>query len=163
VIQRLETAANQNLDALDAEVKLDKENDQRTSAVLDAIRESQHQLGQIKLNQPSLAAPLGKLQDQLGDEIGSRVMMLRNRIEVNRESLVGMMANQSFQDLTGQALKKIIAFIEGLEMQILQLVQKYRPVLGLNSSKPAPAPAAEPTVEAQNQDQVDSLLADLGF
>ncbi|MEE8395587.1 MAG: protein phosphatase CheZ [bacterium] len=80
--------------------------------------------------------------------------------------------NQGFQDLTGQTLKKTIEFIETLELQLVDLLQKYRPILGLTAQAGQPAQVAEPGQEAapqaapqlrQSQDQVDSLLADLGF
>lgn len=164
VIQRLEEAALQNLDSLDAHLARIKQGQHSAGELLDALRASQHLLGEIKLQNPATAARLTRLQDQLGDGIGSRVMLLRNRAELNRESLISMTANQSFQDLTGQTLKKIIAFVETLEMQILAILEKYRPVLGLSGPKTKPvAEASDSRQQSQDQDQVDALLADLGF
>ena len=92
-------------------------------------------------------------------------MMLQNRIEGWGEEYLKMMANQSFQDLTGQTMGKIITFVEELEMQLVAILEKYRPVLGLTVRKAAPKPdeAPEETPARQNQGQVDALLADLGF
>ena len=164
VMQRLEEAALHNLDSLEAHLGRIDRGKIASDDLLLALRESQHLIGTLKLQDPASSVRLSRLQDHLGDGIGSRVMLLRNRAELNRESLISMMANQSFQDLTGQTLKKIIAFVETLEMQIVSILERYRPVLGLSSPNPKAAqePGAEPE-QRQDQDQVDSLLADLGF
>ena len=164
VMGRLEQAANHNLDALEAHLGRVKRSRTAMAKLLEDLREGQRRLGRLKLAHPEVASRLTQLQDELGDGIGSRVMLLCNRAELNRDSLISMTANQSFQDLTGQTLKKIIAFIQNLEAQIVALLEKYRPVLGLTAPKrsgPKAAPAAR--IEGQNQDQVDALLADLGF
>jgi chemotaxis protein CheZ len=166
VIRGLEEAALHNLDALDAHLGRISRGQKATDDLLAALRESQHVIGEIKLQSPAASERLTRLQDQLGDGIGSRVMLLRNRAELKRESHISMTANQSFQDLTGQTLKKIIAFVETLEMQIVGILERYRPVLGLSGSKrkeDAPGESVEKPIEKQNQDQVDALLADLGF
>jgi chemotaxis protein CheZ len=163
VIQRLEQAANQNLDALEAHLHRVENARSGIDELLKTLRESQQMLGMLKLEHPQIAERITRLQDDLGDGIGSRVMLLRNRAEINRESLISMTANQSFQDLTGQTLKKIIAFIENLQIQIVKLLEKYRPVLGLTAPKSGPPKDEAAARERQSQDQVDALLADLGF
>jgi chemotaxis protein CheZ len=83
-----------------------------------------------------------------------------------------MMA-QDFQDLSGQVIKKVIDIITRTEMQLVQLL--------IDSSPSAPAAVAKPenaepvTVDnhvlegpqtadsALKQDDVDDLLASLGF
>jgi chemotaxis protein CheZ len=88
------------------------------------------------------------------------------------EVLSDIMMAQDFQDLSGQVIKKVIDIITRTEMQLVQL---------LIDSSPVPAadgPAAEPvevTVDnhvlegpqtegnALKQDDVDDLLASLGF
>ena len=49
-----------------------------------------------------------------------------------------LFANRSFRDLTGQTLKKVIAFIESLQFQLIQVISK-------QSGKPTvAAPVAAP-------------------
>ena len=87
------------------------------------------------------------------------------------EVLSDIMMAQDFQDLSGQVIKKVIDIITRTEMQLVQLL--------VDSSPDAPAagktPAGEVTVDnhvlegpqtgdaALKQDDVDDLLASLGF
>jgi len=165
VISRLEDSANQNLDALEASASRAKDEQSNTDGVLGGLRDVQQRLGELKLSHPAAAQALAALQDKLGDGVGSPMMLLQSRTEANRESYVSMMANQSFQDLTGQTLKKTIAFIENLQLQLMELLERYRPMFGL-STPTAASKALESSKDGpdrQSQDQVDSLLADLGF
>ena len=87
------------------------------------------------------------------------------------EVLSDIMMAQDFQDLSGQVIKKVIDIITRTEMQLVQLL--------VDSSPDAPTagktPAGEVTVDnhvlegpqtgdaALKQDDVDDLLASLGF
>ena len=165
VISRLEDSANQNLDALEDSANLVKEEQSNADGVLSGLREVQQRLGELKLAHPEAAQALAALQDKLGDGVGSPMMLLQSRVEANRESYFSMMANQSFQDLTGQTLKKTIAFIENLQLQLMELLERYRPMFGLSTPPAAPKAleSSQDSPDRQSQDQVDSLLADLGF
>ncbi len=165
VISRLEDSANQNLDALEASVSRVKDEQSNADGVLSGLRDVQQRLGELKLAHPAAAQALAALQDKLGDGVGSPMLLLRNRAEVSRESYMSMMANQSFQDLTGQTLKKTIAFIENLQLQLMELLERYRPMFGLSTPPAAPKAleSSQDSPDRQSQDQVDSLLADLGF
>ncbi|MDT8398927.1 MAG: protein phosphatase CheZ [Pseudomonadales bacterium] len=99
----------------------------------------------------------------------------------NKELLEIMMA-QDFQDLTGQVIKKMIDVVRGLEFQLLQVLLDNVPDGGgrgdlqrrVDELKGAEVrreasllngpqiKAGEPDV-INSQDQVDDLLADLGF
>ncbi|MCZ6474613.1 MAG: protein phosphatase CheZ, partial [SAR324 cluster bacterium] len=132
-------------------------------------RKSQQILGELKANHPGQADALTSLQNKLEDQIGSGIVLMRNQIQENSGTYMSLTANQGFQDLTGQTLKKTIEFIEDLEMQLVQILKKYKPMFS-----PAAGVAAAPAEQSleqgpdpqgitQNQDEVDDLLAALGF
>lgn len=99
----------------------------------------------------------------------------------NKELLEIMMA-QDFQDLTGQVLKKMVDVIRGLEFQLLQVVldnvppeegreelQRRADELKQSDARREATLLNGPQINpnqpdvVSNQDQVDDLLADLGF
>ena len=82
--------------------------------------------------------------------------------------LLEIMMAQDFQDLTGQVIKKITLLAQGLEQQLLHLLVDFAPAevrceidCGLLNG-PVVNAAARPDVMT-NQNQVDELLASLGF
>ncbi|UZG44698.1 protein phosphatase CheZ [Caldimonas thermodepolymerans] len=80
-----------------------------------------------------------------------------------------IMLSQSFQDLSGQVIKKVIDIITRTEHQLLDLLVDSAPEQQPAAAPaPSPAPASElagPQVpdKALKQDEVDDLLASLGF
>lgn len=99
----------------------------------------------------------------------------------NKELLEIMMA-QDFQDLTGQVIKKMVDVIRGLEFQLLQVVldnvppeegrdelQRRANELKQSEAKREATFLNGPQINTDmpdvvsSQDQVDDLLADLGF
>jgi chemotaxis protein CheZ len=86
--------------------------------------------------------------------------------EAEKARLLEIMMAQDFQDITGQLIKKIVAITNKAEMELAQLLRDNAPaeVKAAHEAKPVEllnGPSA-PTV-ALVQDDVDSLLADLGF
>ena len=83
--------------------------------------------------------------------------------------LMEIMMAQDFQDLTGQVIKKVTHTVQRLELDLVQLLLANVPP----TSKPAPTkeglmngPVVNPEKSQDtlnNQDQVDDLLASLGF
>ena len=82
--------------------------------------------------------------------------------------LMEIMMAQDFQDLTGQVIKKMMEMIKGMEVQLLQVLIDNAPadkrppeanagLLNGPQTRPGQADAVE------GQDQVDDLLASLGF
>nr|WP_240902088.1 protein phosphatase CheZ [Wenzhouxiangella sp. XN24] len=64
---------------------------------------------------------------------------------------------QSFQDLSGQAIRRVIEVSGELERRLASLVQRA-------GGKPPAAPVAGPGAQrVQGQDEVDALLSGLGF
>lgn len=73
---------------------------------------------------------------------------------------------QNYQDLTGQALQKVVKLVTGIETQLLSLIQLF----GGESALPGPSPEATPAPEPPSpeegrlsQDATDALLASFGF
>lgn len=86
--------------------------------------------------------------------------------EAEKARLLEIMMAQDFQDITGQLIKKIVAITHKAETELAQLLRDNAPpeVKAAVEHKPVElmnGPSA-PTI-AMVQDDVDSLLADLGF
>ncbi|RZI41202.1 protein phosphatase CheZ [Herbaspirillum sp. HC18] len=87
--------------------------------------------------------------------------------EAEKARLLDIMMAQDFQDITGQLIKKIVVITNRVEQELAQLLRDNAPPevkAAMAESKPVElmqgpsAPGA-----AMAQDDVDSLLADLGF
>lgn len=86
--------------------------------------------------------------------------------ELEKARLLEIMMAQDFQDITGQLIKKIVSITHKAEGELAQLLRDNAPaeVKAAHEHKPAEllnGPSA-PSV-AMAQDDVDGLLADLGF
>ncbi|MET0329802.1 MAG: protein phosphatase CheZ [Dyella sp.] len=73
----------------------------------------------------------------------------------SREGLNDMVLAQSWQDLSGQRIKKVVVFIESVESSLLELVR----LTGALAGGEAPVTAAKVT----SQDEADRLLSEFGF
>ena len=87
--------------------------------------------------------------------------------EAEKARLLDIMMAQDFQDITGQLIKKIVNITNRVENELAQLLRDNAPPevkAAMAENKPVElmqGPAAPGTAMAQ--DDVDSLLADLGF
>ncbi|KZC36070.1 MULTISPECIES: protein phosphatase CheZ [Rhodanobacter] len=72
-----------------------------------------------------------------------------------REGLADMVLAQSWQDLTGQRIKKVASFIGTVESSLLELVR----LTGALAGSEAPASAAK----VSSQEDADRLLSEFGF
>ncbi len=91
--------------------------------------------------------------------------------ETEKARLLEIMMAQDFQDITGQLIKKIVTITHKAENELAQLLRDNAPPeikAARAETKPADAPVqlmngpSAPTI-AMVQDDVDGLLADLGF
>jgi len=71
------------------------------------------------------------------------------------EGLNDMVLVQSWQDLAGQRVKKVVGFIESVESSLLELVR----LTGALAGREAPVEVDK----VHNQDEVDRLLSEFGF
>lgn len=92
--------------------------------------------------------------------------------EAEKARLLDIMMAQDFQDITGQLIKKIVNITHKAESELAQLLRDNAPpeVKAAHTEKPVDtssvdlmAGPAVPGGHAMAQDDVDSLLADLGF
>jgi len=88
--------------------------------------------------------------------------------DAEKARLLDIMMAQDFQDITGQLIKKIVVITNQVELELAQLLRDNAPpeVKAAMAAENKPAelmqgPSAPGTAMAQ--DDVDSLLADLGF
>jgi chemotaxis protein CheZ len=90
------------------------------------------------------------------------------QVSATNAQLMEIMMAQDFQDLTGQVIKKMMQVIEDMDTQLLQLLRDNAPMLEkrpetspsmLNGPEITPGKADA----VAEQDQVDDLLASLGF
>lgn len=86
--------------------------------------------------------------------------------EAEKARLLEIMMAQDFQDITGQLIKKVVTITKSVEQELAELLRDNAPpsVREKLAAKPVPlmsGPSA-PSV-ALDQDNVDDLLADLGF
>jgi chemotaxis protein CheZ len=72
-----------------------------------------------------------------------------------REGLNDMVMAQSWQDLSGQRIKKVVNFIESVESSLLELVHLTGALAGRE-----PPPVVE---KISGQDEADRLLSEFGF
>lgn len=103
---------------------------------------------------PATAADWEKLLRQFSAELAVRN---DSAAALNTEILMA----QEFQDLTGQSLKKVIRLIREVEESLVSLIKMF----GLQEQHPQQASTAGSTTPTAGykQDDVDSLLASLGF
>ena len=90
-----------------------------------------------------------------------------SRIAITNAQLTEIMLAQDFQDLTGQVIKKIVAVVQNIETQLLQVLieaipeEKKAEAVGLMNGPIINAAGRTDVVTSQAQ--VDDLLESLGF
>lgn len=91
-----------------------------------------------------------------------------NQTNATNAQLLNIMMAQDFQDLTGQVIKKITQMVQFLEHELVQLLvdnvpaDKWGEASGILLNGPVVNPEGRSDV-VTNQNQVDDLLASLGF
>lgn len=84
------------------------------------------------------------------------VKFLRDFKNSLEDDLTEILTTQSFQDLTGQVLKKVINLVGDLEVELLKLITTFG--LKIEEKKTVPK-----EVEKVSQEEVDDLLKEFGF
>ena len=84
--------------------------------------------------------------------------------DAERSRLMEIMMAQDFQDITGQIIKKVVAITQKLEQELAQLLRDNAPAVVAVKDRPVDLMAGpDVPASAMGQDDVDDLLADLGF
>ncbi|MFH2131708.1 MAG: protein phosphatase CheZ [bacterium] len=182
VIKRMEDSANSTLDV--AEVLLDRnaKEKERVLKLTDFWAQTKSELSEIQKTYPDvdekIAGIISNLDDQILEELESRAQELSEE----ETTYFDIISNQSFQDITGQTLKKIITFIEQLEFSLLNILQKYggkpvdakekealaaiSPLVGIKTEDGLVLEGPQdnqPKKETAKQADVDKMLAEFGF
>ena len=90
------------------------------------------------------------------------------QVSATNAQLMEIMMAQDFQDLTGQVIKKMMHVIQDMDTQLLQLLKDNAPALE-KRAEASPSMLNGPEITqgkadaVGDQDQVDDLLASLGF
>lgn len=101
------------------------------------------------------------IASRLAASTGATAETLRVDGKRLHELLSEILMAQSFQDLSGQAIRRVIEVSGELERRLVLLVQRAG---GRRGAGPASSQAPRPPVDRlQDQDEVDALLSGLGF
>lgn len=118
----------------------------------------------------------GKLSVEEFKTLASDSRQFSNKVvtvtEAEKARLLEIMMAQDFQDITGQLIKKIVAITHKAESELAQLLRDNAPP-EIKAARAETKPAADTPAGLMNgpsapaiamvQDDVDDLLADLGF
>jgi chemotaxis protein CheZ len=175
----LEKAASTIPDARDRLAYVATLTEQAANRTLNAVDIAQPLQNKIESDADSLAAEWDKLfANQLSvDEFKQLAHRTRdylkatgNNARATNEQLLEIMMAQDFQDLTGQVIKKIVEMAKEMESGLLEFLVQFS---GASTAKPADAevqlengPVYKTdgrTDVVTSQEQVDDLLASLGF
>lgn len=166
VIVELEAGANRNLDLLEILTEQVNLGNELLAAGRQALAGCDEELAALATEHPQAAAELGEVQALLSEGVAAPLERFSGRLRETHDIYMTLFANQSYQDLTGQTLKKVIAFIESLQYQLIQVISKE----GAKPTVETPADSRDASIEAGpdahnrlSQDRVDSMLAELGF
>jgi len=111
------------------------------------------------------AAATPTLRDSLHRMV-SFVHAAAQHAENQERTLTDIMMSQDFQDLSGQVIKKVIDIISRTETQLLQLLKETAPEHVVAAVAAANAESLQGPMtpdKAMKQDDVDDLLAQMGF
>jgi len=153
VIQRMETAANSTLDQTDILLDNNGATMAKNTHMLEVCGNIEEKLAAIQESHPELKDQLAEVAEELHNSIKEELIEREKTLKENEAIYFEIIGNQSFQDLTGQTLKKIITFIEQLEFSLLSILQKYSG----KSEAPAATPAAAATAPVDSSYEMSAL------
>ena len=156
VVKMTEQAAVRALNAIEASQPIQE----RLGEEAERLAAQWQRLFDKQLNLEEFKALVAGTRDYLAD--------VPKQTRATNAQLLEIMMAQDFQDLTGQVIKKITALAQDMEQQLVHLLVDLAPAevrseidAGLLNG-PVVNAAAGPEV-VTNQNQVDDLLASLGF
>ncbi|WP_119156686.1 protein phosphatase CheZ [Caldimonas tepidiphila] len=176
VTPQLRQVAHEIPDARDRLAYVGRMTEQAAARVLDLVDGARPACGEVSAQGRELAGALQRMADDPAmDAARARALMrlcaqhagrTADFAEAQNAVLGDIMMAQDFQDLSGQVIRKVIDIITRTEQQLLELLIDSAPE-DVAAAAPAPVEAelAGPQVpdKALQQDEVDDLLASLGF
>lgn len=166
VVSRLDNSTIECIEILEKINDTENETKESMNAVIEILQDAQHQLMLIKMEHPELEGPLTALQNRICDEVGGQVMGMLAQSGINQEIYIELISNQSFHELSARTLKKVIAFVETLEKQLLDMLMAFRPDLVMGSVADQDGGASIDgggETEPQTQEDVDKLFGEMGL
>ena len=107
----------------------------------------------------------------LSDDLDQFFLSIDEQSDIVKTRMTDIMMAQDYQDLTGQMIKQVIAMVQEIEEKMVRLVaisgstlkDKTHPHKDGSMAHGPQLPSADKCEVASNQDEVDDLLASLGF
>lgn len=151
--------------------------EQAANRVLNAAEEMQPWQAELQREAQSLAAdwqawfehPVELDQARrLVDETRAFLQDVPQKTQASQDNLMAIILAQDFQDLTGQVISRMLQVIGTIESELVQVLIDHVPQEKLEEGRGSllngPVTSAETGTDIVNgQDQVDDLLASLGF
>ncbi|QDQ28655.1 protein phosphatase CheZ [Chitinimonas arctica] len=177
----LEKAASAIPDARDRLAYVATLTEQAANRTLNAVDVAQPLQDRIESESDALAAEWDKLYanqlsveefKQLAQRTREHLKLSAGNARATNSQLLEIMMAQDFQDLTGQVIKKIVEMAKEMESSLFEFLVQFSPA---GTIKPSLAEVDEsllngPVYNSEgrtdvvtNQEQVDDLLASLGF
>ena len=160
-------------DARDRLTHVGQMTEQAATRVLDLIDVAQPACHSFKTDSQSMAAEIESIRKRAqgrSDEADD-VMAIAQKFSTEAASfadaqnavLSDIMMTQDFQDLSGQVIKKVIAIISQTEQQLLSLLMHSAPEHLARDRSQVGLAGPQVPAKALQQNDVDSMLASLGF
>ena len=157
VIKLTEEAANKTMDGIDATIPMSTNLSKEAKALLD-------DWGRFKRREMNV--------EEFND-LYNEMMMFLEEVEKTAEgihaNLQEVLVAQNYQDLSGQAIKKVITVVSEVEKKLVRLVAiaaEANASLGVGEKivkEQDNIEDQEKSIEVSGQDEVDDLLSSLGF
>ncbi len=184
VIRRMENAANSTLDDVENLLEKNAKDLEVNIGFIDQCTVLENKLMEMKNQHQELGEEIDTMIDNMKNNLLNGLTQRIQGLKDDATVYMDIMSNQSFQDITGQTIKKIISFIEHLEFNLLQILQKYGGRLKEPKEKTTQEDAVSPLVGTEfgdgqilegpqdnkptkqvvaKQGDVDKMLAEFGF
>lgn len=185
VIKRMEDSANSTLDKVEDLLDSNSKKIEENRALIDSCEAIEKRLLKIKEQYQDAGEEIDEVIVQMQESLKKDLLEKSENLAAEETAYIDIISAQSFQDITGQTLKKIISFIEQLEFNLLQILQKYSGRFSqfansLNGDQPVSPLVGKETAdgivlygpkdnkqqvkkEVAKQDDVDKVLAQFGF
>ncbi len=141
--------------------------------VIEKTSDSAHKTINIVEKYMSLQLEMSARLDDIENEFSGKmsdgsvesIAFIKDNLADMNNGFMEIMLAQEFQDITGQILKKVMGLISELELELVDLVRIFgSKVEGKKCSDELSGPQIKEAEDVlANQDDVDSLLSDLGF
>jgi chemotaxis protein CheZ len=161
IVTKTEQAAHRTMTGAEAAMDVIDEFNQSAST----IQQRWRQFRTSKLSKSDFLA--------LSDDIDAFLSSIQPESDKVRSKMTDIMMAQDYQDLTGQMIKQVVSMVQEVEEKLVRLVA----ISGAKLAEPGEGdkhsdgtmahgpqlPTADKAEVATNQDEVDDLLASLGF